>query len=65
MHRVEAQQMRVGFDRAQIVDADHFDILAAGFGDGAQDVAADAAEPVNGNADSHFSRSRSLTQTLR
>ena len=33
--------------------ADHFDVLAAGFGDGAQNVAADAAEPVDGNAHCH------------
>ena len=32
--------------------------LRLGFGDGAQDVAADAAEPVDGNTDSHCSRSR-------
>ncbi len=30
MHGVEAQQMGVGLDRAEIVDADHLDILAAG-----------------------------------
>ena len=53
MHRVEAQQMRVGLDRAQIVDADHFDILAAGFRDRAQHVAADAAEAVDGNSNGH------------
>ena len=29
MHRVEAQQVRIGFDRAEIVDADDFDVLAA------------------------------------
>src|SRR4051812_45336316 len=45
--------MRIGLDRAEIVDADDFDILAAAFGDGAQDVAADAAEPVNGNTNCH------------
>ena len=53
MHAVEAQEMRVGFDRPEIVDADHLDIRAAAFGDGAQDIAADAAEPVNGNPDCH------------
>jgi hypothetical protein len=36
VHRVEAQQMGVGLDRAEIVDADHLDVLAAGLGDGAQ-----------------------------
>ena len=44
MHAVVAQQMGVGLDRAEIVDADDFDVLAAALGDGAQDVAADAAE---------------------
>jgi hypothetical protein len=58
VHRVETQQMRVGLDRPQVVDADDLDIGAPGLGDGAQDVAADAAEPVDGNADSHGSRSR-------
>ena len=53
MHGVEAQQMGVGLDRAEIVDGDDLDVLAAGFGDGAQDVAADAAKPVDGDADCH------------
>ena len=58
VHRVVTQQMRVGLDRSQVVDADDLDIGASRLGDGAQDVAADAAEPVDGNADSHGSRSR-------
>jgi hypothetical protein len=49
MYRVEPQQMRVGLDRAEIVDADHFDVGAAGLGYGAQHVAADAAESIDGN----------------
>src|SRR5258708_32618388 len=53
MHRVVAQQMCVGLDRAEIVERDHFDVLAAGLGDGAQDVAADAAKPVDGDPDGH------------
>ena len=44
MHGVEAQQVGIGLDRAEIVDPDHLDILAAGFRDGSQDIAADAAE---------------------
>ena len=44
VHGVVAQQMGVGLDRAEIVDADDLDVLAAGFDDGAQHVAADAAE---------------------
>src|SRR5258708_23220471 len=50
--------MGIGFDRAEIVDGDHLDVLAIGFGDGAQDVAADAAKPVDGNAYCHMNHSR-------
>ena len=53
--RVVAQQMRVGLDRAEIVDGDDLDVLAAGLDDGAQDVAADAAESVDGNPNGHVS----------
>ena len=55
VHAVVAQQMRVGLDRAEIVDGDDLDVLAAGFVDGAQDVAADAAKSVDGNSDGHAS----------
>ena len=54
MHEVEAEQMGVGLDRAEIVDADDLDVLAPGFDDGAQDVAADAAEPVDRDPNGHF-----------
>ena len=54
MHEIVAQQMGVGLDRAEIVDADHFDVVAAGFGDGAQDIAADAAKPVDRDPDCHI-----------
>ena len=54
VHAVVAQQMRIGLDRAEIVDGDHVDVLAARFVDGAQDVAADAAKSVDGNSDGHF-----------
>ena len=47
MHRVEAQQMGVGFDGRQVVDADHLDIRAARLDDGAQHIAADAAESID------------------
>jgi len=50
---VEAQQMRIGLDRAEIVDLHDLDVLAARFHDGAQDVAPDAAEPVDGDANRH------------
>src|SRR5579862_9159665 len=53
VHAVEAQQVGVGLDRAEIVDADHFDVLAAGLGDGTQHVAADAAKPVDSDPDCH------------
>ena len=53
MHGVKAQQMGIGLDRSEIVDADHLDILAAGLGDGPQDVAADAAKPVDCDPDCH------------
>ena len=58
MHAVIAQQVGIGFHRSEVVDGDNLDVLAVGFGDGAQDIAADAAESVNGNAYCHKSRSR-------
>ena len=53
MDGVIAQQMRIGLDRAEVVDADNLDVLAAGLGDSPQDVAADAAKTVNTDADCH------------
>ena len=53
MHQIVAQQMGVGLDRAEIVDADHLDIRAAGLGDGPQDVAANAAKSVDRDPDCH------------
>ena len=53
MHRIEPQQMRVGFHRPQIVDRDHLNIGATGFDDRAQDIAADPSESVDGNFDGH------------
>ena len=49
MHAVIAQQMGVGFDRAQIVDRDDLDIAAAAFDDRPQHQPADAAEAVDCN----------------
>jgi hypothetical protein len=46
--------MRIGLDRAEVVDGDDFDVGAAGFDDGAEHVAADAAKTVDGNFHSHF-----------
>ena len=57
MDAVEAQQMRIGFDRAEIVDGNDFDIGTTGFDDGAQDVAADAAKAIDGDANCHVRRS--------
>ncbi len=45
--RIVAQQMRIGLDRAEIVDGDDIDVLAAGFVDGAHDVAPDPPEAVD------------------
>ena len=53
VHGVVAQQVGVGLDRAEIVDGHDLDVLAAGFDDGAQDVAPDAPEAVDGDPDSH------------
>ena len=50
MHGIEAQQMRVGLGRREIVDGDDRDVVALGLDDGAQHVAADAAEAVDGDA---------------
>src|SRR6516225_4606563 len=47
VHGIEAQQMRIGLDRGEIVDADDLDIGTPRFGDGPQHVPADAAEPVD------------------
>lgn len=44
---IEAHQVCVGFDRAEIVDRDHVDVLATRFVDRAHDVAADTSETVD------------------
>ena len=49
VHGIVAQQMGIGFDRSEIVDGDDLDVLAPGFGDRAQHVAADATEAVDGD----------------
>jgi hypothetical protein len=58
VHAVIAQQVGVGFNRAEVVDGDNLDVLAVRLSDGAQDIAADAAKPVDGYTNCHFSRSR-------
>ncbi len=60
MHAIVAQQVRVGFHRAEVVDTDDLDVLAPGFDDGAQDVTADAAEAINTNTNGHV-----LTPTVQ
>src|SRR5713226_6446808 len=45
--------MRIGFHRGEIVDPDHLDVLAIGFGDGAQHVAANAPKAVDGDTNCH------------
>ncbi|BDW85612.1 hypothetical protein MACH21_17890 [Roseicyclus marinus] len=55
MDAIEAQEMGVGLDRAEVVDRDHLDIRASRFDDGAQHVAADASESVDGDFDGHVS----------
>src|SRR5690606_3221758 len=52
---VVSQQMRIGFHRAEVIDGYDVNVLAAAFKDGAQDVAANAAESIVGNSDSHIS----------
>ena len=66
MDAVEAKEMGVGLDRAEVVDADDLDVLAAGLGDSPQDVAADAAKTVNSDADCHVSSpyDRSMTCSI-
>ena len=53
VHGIEAQQMRVGLDRRQIVHRDDFDVVTVGLDHGAQDIAADAAESIDGDANRH------------
>ena len=53
MHAVVPQQMGVGLDGAQVVDGDDLDVGAVVLDDGAQDQAANAAEPVDGDANGH------------
>jgi hypothetical protein len=43
----------IGLDRAEIVDGDDVDVLAARLVDGAGDVAADTAETVDGDLYRH------------
>jgi len=53
MHGIEAQQMRVGLDWAEVVDGDDLDVVAIGLVNGPQHVAADAAKSVDRDSDCH------------
>jgi hypothetical protein len=54
MRRVKLRQMRVGFGIAEIVDGDDLQVmLLATFIVGTQDIAADAAIAIDGNAKGH------------
>ena len=55
VHAVVAQEVRVGLDRAEIVDADHLDLGVLVLVSGAQHQAADAAETVDRNPYRHGS----------
>ena len=54
VHRIVAEQVGVGLDRAEIVDGDDLDVRTAGFDDGAQNIAPDASETVDRDLHSHF-----------
>src|SRR5581483_8115922 len=55
MYAVVAQQVCVGLHWTKVVHRNDFDVLASVFGDGTQDVAADAAKSIDGDADCHDS----------
>ena len=50
---IKAQQMGVGLDRSEIVHRHDLDIVASRLDDGTQHVAADPAEPVDGDPNRH------------
>ena len=51
--QIEAQQVRIGLGRRQIVDGDDGQVLAVALDNCAQYVAADAAKSVDGDAYGH------------
>ena len=53
MHAVVPQQVRIGFDRAEIIDPNDVDLGVPMLVSRAQDEAADAAETVDRNPHSH------------
>ena len=64
VNAVVLQKVCVRFDRAQVVDSDDFDIRAAGFNDGAQNVTSDATKAVNGYLNSHGCVSPGVSDTV-
>jgi len=57
---VVAEQVGVGFDRAQVVDRHHLDVAPPMLDDGAQHQPADAAKAVDGDAKGHGRYSQGL-----
>jgi hypothetical protein len=53
MDRIISEQMRVGLDRAEVVDGDELQIPAIMLDHGAQNVASDASETVDCDLDCH------------
>jgi hypothetical protein len=51
---VEFEEMRIGLDRAEIVDPDDFDIAPLVFCGGTQDQPANTAEPVDRDSNRHL-----------
>ena len=60
MDAVEAEEVGVGGDWAEIVDRDDLDVGAARFIDRTQNVPANAPEPVDGHLHAHEYRSRNF-----
>src|SRR5207244_5249908 len=52
--RIEAQQMRIGLRRGQVIDGDDSDILAITLENRAQHHATDAAKSIDGNPYCHY-----------
>ena len=65
MHAVEAQQMRIGLDRAEVVDCHNVNVFAAGLYNGAQHKTPDSSEAVDCNPYRHCQFSLVLTHAER
>ncbi len=65
VYGIKAQQMRIGFHRPKIVHRDNLDVLAAGFNDPAQNVAANTSKSVNRYAQRHVLFSLLCEQAAR